>query len=340
MFHAYDHYLKLYWIYRTVQIEIIDRVAKGGDSITFNMTSLFPLNHPNLRMFFQGKGTVAQYTDNTVATTIDPLHYSETIKINTNEHRPLKVGDRLEFEFSPFLLPPVEGRTNYYGTATLYVIGQGGTQPWEWHTPVEQAHQERSATIDSYPIPPEGRLAGGLTLPQQYSDEPRARFQQVATDMAPEDIQPFMLGRRIHHTDFETGKHSEPDNPIYAEMVGKLGPQFVGHSCIGCHEFNGAAMPAAVGQPMLQYAIHVGTDAKGTPHPDLGATLQTQSQPGFKAEGDIRVNSWTETAGTFPDGTAYLAAQTGLYFHRHRAAVLLGAPRAASCRRRFAGGDR
>src|SRR5271170_3156320 len=136
MFHAYDHYLKLYWVYRTVSIEIVDRVAKGGNTITFNVTSLFPLNHPNLRMFFQGKGTVAQYTDNTVATTVDPLHYTETIKINTNERRPLKVGDRLEFEFSPFLKPPVEGRTNYYGTSTLYVVGQGGTVPWEWHTAV------------------------------------------------------------------------------------------------------------------------------------------------------------------------------------------------------------
>ncbi len=314
MFHAYDHYLRIYWIYRTVSIEIVDRVAKGGDSITFNMTSLFPLNHPNLRMFFQGKGTVAQYTDNTVATTVDPLHYTETIKINTNEHRPLKVGDRLEFEFSPFLLPPVEGRTNYYGTSTLYVVGQGGTQPWEWHTPVEQAHQERNAAIDSYPIPPEGRLAGGMTLPQQYSDEPRARFQQVATNMAPEDIQPFMLGRRIHHTDMLTGKHSEPDNPVYDQMVGKLGPQFVGRSCIGCHDFNGAAMPAAVGAPMVQYAIHVGVDAKGTPHPDLGATLQTQAQQGFKAEGDIHVSSWTETAGTFPDGTAYSLRKPGYTF--------------------------
>ena len=123
--------------------------------------------------------------------------------------------------------------------------------------------------------------------------------------MAPIDIQPFMLGRRIHHTDFGTGKHSEPDNPIYTEMAGKLGPQFVGTSCIGCHEFNGAAMPAAVGAPLLQYAIHVGTDAIGSPHPDLGSTLQTRAAPGFKAEGDIRISSWTETAGAFADGTPY-----------------------------------
>src|ERR1700741_860414 len=48
MFHAYDHYLPLYGEKRTVAIEIVDRVAKGGDSVTYNMTSLAPLNKPNL----------------------------------------------------------------------------------------------------------------------------------------------------------------------------------------------------------------------------------------------------------------------------------------------------
>jgi CxxC motif-containing protein (DUF1111 family) len=89
-------------------------------------------------------------------------------------------------------------------------------------------------------------------------------------------------------------------------MVGKLGPH-VGASCIDCHEFNGAAMPAAVGAPMTQYAIHVGADAVGSPHPDLGSTLQIFPQPGSgaKAEGDIRIAGWTETADAFADGTPY-----------------------------------
>jgi hypothetical protein len=51
-FHAYDHYLPLYWEFRTVAIEIVDRVAKGGSSITYNMTSLSPLNQPNRRTIF------------------------------------------------------------------------------------------------------------------------------------------------------------------------------------------------------------------------------------------------------------------------------------------------
>ena len=43
---AYDHYLSFYWEERTVTIELIDRVAKGGKEITVNITSLSPLNNP------------------------------------------------------------------------------------------------------------------------------------------------------------------------------------------------------------------------------------------------------------------------------------------------------
>ena len=46
-FHAYAHFLPLYWEKRTVGIEIVDRVAKGGKGITYNITSLAPLNQPN-----------------------------------------------------------------------------------------------------------------------------------------------------------------------------------------------------------------------------------------------------------------------------------------------------
>ncbi len=306
MFHAYDHYLALYWENRTVSIEIIDRVAKGGKTITFNMTSLFPLNHPNLRCFFEGKGTVAQYSDNMISKQIDPLHYTLTIEYNTNTREPIKIGDRIEFEFSPFLQPPVEGRTNYYGTATLYVVGHGGTVPWEWHDSIADAHQQRGATLDSYPMPEAALTGGAMTLPQQYSDEPKERFKQIATNMAPIDAQPFMLGRRLHHTDFETGAHSEPGNPIFTEQVGKLGPEFVNHSCISCHVNNGRALPPPVGALLLQYAVHVGSDAAGDSHPNLGLMLQSQMTKGHGSpEATIALAGWTTTDGTYGDGTPY-----------------------------------
>ena len=53
-FHAYDHYLSFYWEHRTAAIEIVDPIGKGGDTITFNVTSQWPFNErvAELRFFY------------------------------------------------------------------------------------------------------------------------------------------------------------------------------------------------------------------------------------------------------------------------------------------------
>lgn len=293
-FHAYDHYLPLYWEYRTVAIEIIDRVAKGGKSITYNMTSLTPLNQPNLRTFFEGKYTVAQYADNRISTQVDPLHYTVTLTYNPLQNRPIQIGDRIEMEFSPFLLPPVTGRLNYYGTAFLYVVGRGGMQPWEG----------RGDRLDSFPMPDDALLGGSTTLHRQYSAEPTELFKQLATNSAPVSGQPFVLGRRLHHTDFGTGAHSEPGNPGYPEIAGKLGRYFTERSCVGCHVNNARALPPAIGAPLTRYVVRVGSDAAGTPHPQLGSTLQLQAATGAP-EGSVSLAGWSLTNGTYADGTPF-----------------------------------
>ncbi len=303
MFHSYDHYLPLYWENRTVAIEIIDRVAKGGDSVTYNMTSLVPLNKPNLRAFFEGKGTVAQYATNLISTQIDPLHYTVTLKYNPIERRPIKVGDRIEIEFSPFLKAPVKGRTNYYGTAILYIVGRPGVVPWEGRGPRN----------DSFPLPEIAWSGGGMTLHEHHSDEPKERFKQIATNLAPINAQPFMLGRRLHHTDFLTGAHSERGNPIYAEQAGKLGSRYTERSCIACHVNNGRALPPAIGQPLTKYLVRVGSDAKGTPHPKLGATLQMQSVKG-SPEASVSISSWTTIDGKYGDGVQFTLRKPNYQF--------------------------
>ncbi len=217
-FKAYDHYLSWYWEHRTVSIEIIDRVAKGGNSITFNITSLWKLNTPDFRAFFRGIGTVAEYWHNADATAIDDYHYTATVSFNPKENRPIKIGDRMEIEFSPFLLNPLNGRSNYYGTGMLYIVGQGGMVPWGGHRLTERF----------VPLPQKAWLGGRTTLPYQYSDEPIERLKQIATNMSPRNVQPFMLGRRLHHTDFGDGTHSEPNNPVFSEHLGQLGPRFLG----------------------------------------------------------------------------------------------------------------
>src|SRR5882757_5385141 len=105
-------------------------------------------------------------------------------------------------------------------------------------------------------------------------------FKEFAGNISPTNGLPFMLGRRLHHTDFGDGSHSEPDNPVYTEQIGKLGPKFVNRSCVACHVNNGRALPPAIGAPMLQSVVKVASDASGTPDPTLGSVLQSQSVSG------------------------------------------------------------
>ena len=62
-FQAYDHYLAHYWEHRTAAIEIIDTIGRGGDTITFNVTTQWQLspNQAELRFFYRGINTVAEY---------------------------------------------------------------------------------------------------------------------------------------------------------------------------------------------------------------------------------------------------------------------------------------
>jgi CxxC motif-containing protein (DUF1111 family) len=315
-FHLYDHYLSWYWEQRVANIEIIDHVAKGGTDIVFNYTTQAELNPAEFRTFFRGINTVAEYSDNAQATLVSTnasatpgetdFHYTAVINANAQFNRPLQSGDRVEIEISQFLLAPRHGRNNYYGTVLLYVVGQG-IVPWAEGQDmgfnagiVGNVNQ----SLDSYPLPTNAWSGGRATLPYQYSDEPPHRFKQMAGNMSPTNGSLFMLGRRLHHTDFADGTHSEPDNPIFNDQIGKLGPKFINHSCVACHVNNGRALHPAIGAPMLQSVVKVGSDANGSPHPALGSVLQPQSTTGA-AEGSAMISGYTTNNAQYADGSAY-----------------------------------
>lgn len=288
-FQAYDHYLSFYWEHRTAAVEIIDTVGKGGDTITFNVTTQWKLsdNQAELRFFYRGLNTVAEYHNNGVMTPLDSLHYTRSVNRNGVTGEPLKVGDRMEFELSQFLDNAPNGRDNYYGTTYLYIVGQG-LVPWETRGAFEDPNSERE---DSFAIPQRGWLGGNTTLPYQYSNEPDNHFMQMATNLSSVNGQTFVLGRRVHHTDFADGSHNEaPENPDFHELANKLGRNYINHSCVSCHARNGRALPPAVGSELDQYVVRVG-DAAGNPDSQLGAVLQPQTTSGT-AEGGIRLSGW------------------------------------------------
>jgi CxxC motif-containing protein (DUF1111 family) len=303
-FMIYDTYLIFYWEQRMTTIEIDDSVAMGGNSITWHMWSLNGLTGPpNIRFFFEGQTTVAQYLDNEYSTQADSslTNWTWTETQNYQFNRPIEYGDRIEFEFSPFMLTVTNGQDNYYGGAILYIAGQG-IVPWQEGATNDPGNI--NAAIDSVPMLTNGWLAGVGTMPYQYSCESNHMFNQLAPNASPLSGQPFVLGRRLHHTDMGTGAHSEPGNPIFTQMVGLLGPNFTGRSCDACHQNNGRALPPGIGALMTQSVVHVGIDASGTPDPVLGSVLQSQCTTGAPLD-TVWISGYTTTSGTYGDGTPY-----------------------------------
>jgi CxxC motif-containing protein (DUF1111 family) len=320
-FHIYDHYLGHYWIHRTAEIEIVDEIAKGGTQVRVNVTTQWKLSSTNCRAFYRGIGTVAEYhaNNNMERDPANPLKYHTVFKTNPKEkNRPIMVGDRMEMEVSQFLDGPPEGRENYYGTTVLYIVGQGGLVPWEPKGVFKVAGTEFE---DSYPVDKSHWEGGTMTLPQQTSNEPLYHFIQMAPNLAPQNGQVFVLGRRVHHTDFLTGGHDEPDNDNFPEMVGKAGPHYVNTSCNACHANNGRALPPAVGTALKEYVVKVG-DGSGNPHPKLGSVLQPL---GPASEGSVSISGWTtEANGLRKPAYAFTGANAPTQFSARISPQLVG----------------
>ena len=300
-FQSYDHFLSFYWEHRTAEIEIIDTIAHGGTTITFNVITEWPVNTNEAELrFFHLQAAV--YANNGIMTAQPQLddpattrkHYTRSVTSNPLTGQPLQVGDRMEFELSQFLTGTPNGRDNYYGTAILYVVGQG-VEPFEAENP-SLVTGLANVSQNPYPMPAAGRLGGDTTLNYQYSDEPDNHFMQMPTNLSNINGQTFVLGRRVHHTDFGDGSHDEAaDNAGFAELANTLGTNYINRSCIACHAKNGRAIPPTTGQPLDQYVVKVG-DASGAPDAQIGAILQPKFTAG-SSEGSVSISSWTEDNG-------------------------------------------
>lgn len=319
----YDHYLAHYWQYRTARIQLEDYVLTGKSLIRATFITEAQLGAREFRVWFWGRNTTGQFhfnpqkdeskvsPDETGVVFVDKGTFNENFeKIsdegvqhkysldivnqwkNGGQFQPdLSPGTNMEFELSQFLLnPPAGSRLNYYGTSFVYVVGQLGVAPFEWQRGVEND----GGSNDGTPIPKKGLLGGQTSLGYNYSNEPAGRFMQMATNLSHENAQPFVEGRRVHHTNFEDGSHDERhDNPIWDEQVGKLGGRYINHSCAACHVRNGKALVADVGEPLNSWVFLVG-DENGDPHPDLGSVLQIDQTGAMTHEGSVALGPWTE----------------------------------------------
>ena len=190
----------------------------------------------------------------------------------------LKIGDRLELAPAPFLPHDANfnalvdgGGPRYYSFEQLYVVGVG-VQPWYGIEP----------RLDSAPLPAATLLGGQTTLSYIYSDEANRVFQQMANNIGIVNTKEFVQGRRLFHTSFIDGTHSEhPDvNPVFTAHIGQIGPRFNESRCIGCHTLNGRSVAPALGAPLATMSVLTGAAGAGgsvVADPTYGLNVQQQT---------------------------------------------------------------
>ena len=185
--------------------------------------------------------------------------------------RPLVAGDVIEVAPSMFTYPEAlaakgdTGGFRYYASEWTYVVGTG-IVPWYGVQP----------RLNSLPLPVD-TLTGGLgSVSYNYSDNGDFMFQQPHNHTGMQNIQRFVEGRRLVHTNFTTGQHNEPGNDRNDAAVGLQGQHFNQSTCIACHVGNGRSPAPALGARLDSSSVRVATlGANGVqqPHPVYGSTV-------------------------------------------------------------------
>ena len=243
---TFSPYGPLYFEHRSYGFEIEDHVAAGSSRIVFTYRPEADVsqNGPgtNFRYFkIYGDGNV--FHSNVTMQQVTPRELTFTVERNAREGRELRAGDLLEFEFGIFIAGQsegdpgaIEGRTSYYSDTFRYRVGQGGLSPDSADPSGDLGPGERAL------------LGGATTIPWIYA-EPELYFSQLALNVQPDNVQAFLRGRRLFHTDFGSGEHGEPGNPAFVEHAGKLGPGEIARACTSCHDRDGRGPAAATGEP-------------------------------------------------------------------------------------------
>jgi CxxC motif-containing protein (DUF1111 family) len=221
----------------------------------------------------------------------------------TSPHSPLKIGDPIELAPAPRLAYGANGNalvdgggSRYYSFEQLYVVGQG-LKPWYGIEP----------RLDSAPLPESTLSGGAASVSYNYSEEPMRMFQQMANNIGIGNSKRFVEGRRLFHTSFLDGKHSEsPDeNPVFSEHIGQLGPRFNEERCIGCHTFNGRSLAPVAGgrlETMGVLTTAAGSGRKVIPDPTYGFNIQQRAQAQGAPDYGVNLARYVTTRRTLPDG--------------------------------------
>lgn len=277
-----------YFENRSYTFIVEDSIPAGGNTVKVTWLPIADASADqviNLRYWYTGDGNV--FHTNVGMERIEPLHWEWTADHNARDEREIQIGDRLDFEFGVFYDPEqVEGRTSYYSDTFRYVVGSGKLTPFD--------------------APDDVALSGGDTTIPYIFVEPELYFEQMALNIQGDDAQYFLEGRRLFHTNFVNGEHTDAGNPALDSQAGKAGPLANKTSCADCHEHNGRGTPpddGGLAETLVfkTYALDSTSEAP-LQHPAYGRQLQTLGSDGFDAEGQVRVSS-VEQVFTFDDGS-------------------------------------
>ncbi|MCX2865761.1 discoidin domain-containing protein [Paucibacter sp. PLA-PC-4] len=192
------------------------------------------------------------------------------------------------------------GGVRYYSGEWVYVVGQG-LAPWYGVQP----------RLNSVPLPTE-TLSGGVgSVSYNYSDNGSNMFQQPPNHVGMQNMQRFVEGRRLIHSSFVTGEHSEPGNDRHIAVAGLVGAQFNQSACVQCHTNNGRSpAPAQLNQRLDTMSIRTGVldaDGRQRPHPRYGAAVQMNAVAANGAPQDwghgVRIAGFESRSVKLADGT-------------------------------------
>jgi CxxC motif-containing protein (DUF1111 family) len=197
--------------------------------------------------------------------------------------RSFTVGENYEFEIGIFIDPAsmtTKGsRDSYYTDCFRYKIGEGGLTP---------DNQDFAAAPG--PVP-EARGGGDTTIAWILDEQDiEQSIGQMALNIQPENVQNFVEGRRLFHTDFTTGEHSELGNQPFPEHMNQAGPLLATTACTNCHLHNGPGTTVDTFSESTSMAFKLYNSG------DLGDQLQLQ-------EGTAKLASKETKEVTLGDGT-------------------------------------
>lgn len=281
-----------YWNKRSFGFEVEDYTLKneGKLVITFKPKGKHVAsgnNFPNLRMFDTGDGNVFSIN---VMMTEQPS--ANEFRYTITDGR-LQAGKVIEFEFGIFLERSdvgEKGDTNYYTDTFRIELGKPGLVAGVPGSPGKK--------VD--PL----ALAGGWNTVSalQIEDERYLSVSQNALNVQPDDMQLFLEGRSLFHTDFTTGNHTEQGQSFEGDQVNRqkslAGPTMDTTACAECHNNNGRTKSGSELQQILKIGVKAG-EGFG-PHPQYGLQLQMSER---KSLGQKLVKEAETKKETLADGT-------------------------------------